>query len=118
MALFFTIRFFICHVSCIRIKTGGNGRILDWRGAGPKKNSNVTFNTHGLFHTSIGFGFDPKTNDYKVVRILSTLRSRCDGFGKSRPMVVEVYSLPTGEWRMLSASASLPPMCGILSHGP
>ncbi|KAK9987346.1 hypothetical protein SO802_032297 [Lithocarpus litseifolius] len=33
-------------------------------------------------------------------------------------MVVEVYSLSTGEWRMLSASASLPPLCGILIYGP
>ena len=71
-----------------------------------------------MFHASIGFGFDLKTNAYKLVRILSTLHSRCDGFGKSQPVVVEVYSLSTSEWRMLSASASLPPMCGILIRGP
>ena len=34
-------------------------------------------------------------------------------FVNSRP-VVEVYSLFAGEWRMLSASASLPPIWGIL----
>ena len=37
VALFFTIRFFICHVSGIRIKTRENGRILDWRGGRPDK---------------------------------------------------------------------------------
>nr|POE69241.1 putative f-box protein [Quercus suber] len=67
--------------------------------------------THGL---SFGFGFDPKTNDYKVVRILSIFDSPFD-FVKSRP-VVEVYSLLAGEWRMLTAStsASLPPICAII----
>ena len=33
---------------------------------------------------------------------------------KDRPKV-EVYSLSTSEWRMLSASASLPPVCAIIS---
>ncbi len=33
--LFFTIRFFICHMSFIKIKTGGNWRLLNGRGAGP-----------------------------------------------------------------------------------
>ena len=76
----------------------------------------VTFNTHGLFQVSFGFGFDPKTNDYRVVRILSIFGSPLD-FVNSQP-VVEVYSLFVGEWRMLSASASLPPICAIISLGP
>ena len=73
----------------------------------------ITFNTHGLFQVSFGFGFHPKTNDYKVVRMLSIFGSPLD-FVNSRP-VVEVYSLFAGEWRMLSASASLPPVCAIIS---
>nr|POE69239.1 f-box protein cpr30 [Quercus suber] len=72
----------------------------------------VTVDTHGASCTSFGFGFDPKTNDYKVVRILSILGPLY--FVKSRP-VVDVYSLSTGEWRMLSASASLPPICAVTS---
>nr|POE99526.1 f-box protein [Quercus suber] len=64
---------------------------------------------------SFGFGFGPKTNDYKVVRILSIFGSPLD-LVKSRP-VVEVYSLFAGEWRMLGASASLPPIWAIISCG-
>ena len=37
VTLFFTVWFFICHVSGIRIKTRENGRILDWRGARPNE---------------------------------------------------------------------------------
>ena len=72
----------------------------------------LTFATLGPFYASFGFGFDPKTNDYKVIRILSL--ALC-GSQNSRP-VVEVYSLSTGEWRILSDSASLPPVCGMLRH--
>ncbi|KAK9987353.1 hypothetical protein SO802_032304 [Lithocarpus litseifolius] len=75
----------------------------------------VTVDTHGASCTSFGFGFDPKTNDYKVVRILSMLGPLY--FVKSRP-VVDVYSLSTGEWRILSASASLPLICAVTSCWP
>ncbi|XP_075637755.1 F-box protein CPR1-like [Castanea sativa] len=71
----------------------------------------ATFDSRDLSFASFGFGFDPKSNDYKVVRILSLLRCPSE-LGKFRP-AVDVYSLSTGEWRMLSASASLPPTCGI-----
>ena len=75
---------------------------------------NVTYATHGVFKGSLGFGFDPETNDYKVVRVVSfpitpnlpTLQHK-----------VEVYSLSTGQWRMLSDS--LVPTCvvyGILTQ--
>ncbi|KAK9987370.1 hypothetical protein SO802_032321 [Lithocarpus litseifolius] len=76
----------------------------------------VTFDIYGMHPASFGFGFDPKTNDYKVVRILPIFSFPLDS-GISRP-VVEVFSLSTGEWRMLSASASLPPICAIISSGP
>jgi|UniRef100_A0A2N9I026 F-box interacting protein len=64
---------------------------------------NVTFQTHGDYYASIGFVFDSKTNDYKVVRVV-------DVFPKYRPLV-EVYSLATGEWRMVAA---LPPICSVV----
>ncbi|GMY19079.1 F-box/kelch-repeat protein At3g06240-like isoform X1 [Fagus crenata] len=69
---------------------------------------NVNYRSHGGFDASIGFGFDSKTNDYKVVRVV-TLVDNPDS-RKDRP-VVEVHSLSTGEWRMVTA---LPPICTLL----
>ena len=71
---------------------------------------NVNYRSHGGFDASIGFGFDSKTNDYKVVRVV-TLVDNPDS-RKDRP-VVEVYSLSTGEWRMVTA---LPPICTLLGR--
>jgi F-box interacting protein len=66
---------------------------------------NVTFEIRdGIFH-SIGFGFDPKTNDYKVVRMVSLWD---DPDCKDRPKV-EVYTLSTGEWRTVTPVLS--PLC-------
>jgi hypothetical protein len=62
--------------------------------------------TFGNSYESIGFGFDRKTNDYKVVR-MGSLRDDPD-CGKDRPMV-EVYTLSTGEWRMVTPVLS--PIC-------
>ena len=45
-----------------------------------------------------GFGFDARTNDYKVVSIAT--KPRC---------LVEVYSLKEGAWRKTSAGGSLSP---------
>lgn len=47
------------------------------------------------FSFSFGFGIDPKTNDYKVIRILNFNFLLC---------VVEVYSLSTDSWRMIDTS--------------
>jgi F-box interacting protein len=47
------------------------------------------------FISNFGFGFDPKTNDYKVVRILSFLILICE---------VVVYSLSTNSWRVIDSS--------------
>ena len=49
---------------------------------------NVTYITNGGFGTIIGFEFDSKTNDYKVVRVVLNVLSL-------------VYSLSTGEWKMV-----------------
>ena len=74
---------------------------------------NVTFSTHGGFNASLGFGFDPKTNDYKVVRVV-TLVDTLD-LRKDRPQV-EVYSLSTDKWRMVKAS--LVPRCILDGRAP
>ena len=67
---------------------------------------NVTYTAHSGFDATIGFGFDPKTNDYKVVKLV-TLQDGLDL--KHSRIEAEIYSLPTTKWRMLSAS--LVPKC-------
>jgi F-box interacting protein len=47
------------------------------------------------FTSNFGFGFDPKTNDYKVIRILNFDFQQCK---------VEVYSLGTNSWRVIDSS--------------
>ena len=74
---------------------------------------NVTFGTHGGFDASLVFGFGPKTNDYKVVRVV-TLVDTLD-LRKDRPKV-EVYSLSTNKWRMVKAS--LVPRCVLDGRAP
>uniref|UniRef100_A0A2N9IFN9 F-box domain-containing protein n=1 Tax=Fagus sylvatica TaxID=28930 RepID=A0A2N9IFN9_FAGSY len=70
---------------------------------------NVSFITHGTFDASTGFGFDAKTNDYKVVRFV-TLENAGE-LGESPPEV-EVYSLAIGEWRMVTALAPIGAVLG------
>ena len=72
---------------------------------------NVTYTTHGTFHASIGFGFDPKTKDYKVIKVVTLLESL--GLKKNRPQV-EIYTLSTGQWRMLRTD--LAPICALFQH--
>ncbi|XP_023909992.1 F-box/kelch-repeat protein At3g06240 [Quercus suber] len=74
---------------------------------------NVTFSTHGGFDASLGFGFDPKTNDYKLVRVVTLVDAL--HLRKDRPKV-EVYSLSTDKWRMVKAS--LVPRCVIDGRAP
>jgi F-box interacting protein len=47
------------------------------------------------FNSNFGFGFDPKTNDYKVIWILNFNFRQCK---------VEVYSLSTNSWRVIDSS--------------
>lgn len=54
-------------------------------------------------YAPLGFGYDPHSNDYKVLRIV-ILRS--DWFSFRYSSVVQVYSLARGSWRRLSASVA------------
>ena len=72
---------------------------------------NFTFEDGDEFIHSIGFGFDRKTNDYKVVRMVSLWDD--PNCGKDRP-TVEVYTLSTGEWRMVTPVLS--PICILNSN--
>ncbi|CAI9757204.1 unnamed protein product [Fraxinus pennsylvanica] len=56
---------------------------------------NVVYNSYGSFILSLGFGFDPIRNDYKVVRITYTDLDRC------LPQV-ELYRLSMGVWQDIS----------------
>uniref|UniRef100_A0A5B6ZDP7 F-box domain-containing protein n=1 Tax=Davidia involucrata TaxID=16924 RepID=A0A5B6ZDP7_DAVIN len=55
----------------------------------------VGFKSHGPFMHAIGFGFDPLTNDYKVVRIVYL---DCVEI----PPEVDIFTLRTGTWRNIS----------------
>ena len=58
----------------------------------------IIVKTHGKIACHLAFGFDPRTNDYKVVRIVFPYRTE-----KSKPPVIEIYSLNEGFWRITSA---------------
>ncbi|XVF52488.1 hypothetical protein PTKIN_Ptkin05aG0022300 [Pterospermum kingtungense] len=61
---------------------------------------NITFHEVGLYNFALGFGFDAKKNDYKVVR-LAYVQSEDDGFHLLPPKV-EVFSVAEKGWRMVS----------------
>ncbi|KAI3457104.1 hypothetical protein Pfo_013767 [Paulownia fortunei] len=56
---------------------------------------NPIYNSYGTFAQSLGFGFDPVANDYKVVRItyVDCVRGQAQ---------VELYKLSTGVWQDMS----------------
>jgi F-box interacting protein len=56
----------------------------------------ITRKTHGSCWLRQAFGFDPRTNDYKVVRIAYS--------AFADKVMVEVYSFSTGSWRITSNS--------------
>ncbi|XP_065616537.1 F-box protein CPR1, partial [Quercus suber] len=74
---------------------------------------NITYATHGKFRDYLGFGFDPKTKDYKVIRVVTLLESL--DFKRTRPQV-EIYTLSTGQWRMLGTG--LAPLGALYSTYP
>uniref|UniRef100_A0A2N9J996 F-box domain-containing protein n=1 Tax=Fagus sylvatica TaxID=28930 RepID=A0A2N9J996_FAGSY len=67
----------------------------------------ITFKIHGSVSSHLALGFDPRSNDYKVVRIAFISRNHIPG--EPEIPIVEVYSLSEGSWRITSASASFPP---------
>ncbi|PIN19083.1 hypothetical protein CDL12_08236 [Handroanthus impetiginosus] len=56
---------------------------------------NLIYNSYGTFVQSLGFGFDPVSRDYKVVRITYV------DYAREHPQV-ELYKLSTGVWQDLS----------------
>ncbi|XP_030963257.1 F-box protein At3g07870-like [Quercus lobata] len=66
----------------------------------------IKIKTDGLVQCHSAFGFDPRTNDYKVVIIALSYNPY---YMKKEPTLVEVYSLSEGSWKMIDASNSFPP---------
>nr|XP_023901284.1 F-box protein At3g07870-like isoform X2 [Quercus suber] len=67
----------------------------------------IRFRSHGLVGYRSALGFDPRTNDYKVVRIVS--RCGTKRTEEAKIPVVEIYSLNEGSWRITRAGKSFPP---------
>ncbi|XVF52482.1 hypothetical protein PTKIN_Ptkin05aG0021800 [Pterospermum kingtungense] len=60
---------------------------------------NITFDEVGPYMFTLGFGFDAKKNDYKVVRLVYPQGDNGDDIF---PPKVEVFSVAEKGWRMLS----------------
>ncbi|KAF7127401.1 hypothetical protein RHSIM_Rhsim11G0051200 [Rhododendron simsii] len=62
------------------------------------------------FWVYVGFGFDSRSNDYKVVRVVIL----CGVTRSEEVPLVEIYSLNSGSWKVSSeAGDSFPPGCGL-----
>ena len=53
-------------------------------------------------HQSVGFGYDPTTDDYKFVRLVYLRDTEFSSF-LTVPPLVEIYTLRTGIWRSVTA---------------
>ncbi|KAI4346449.1 hypothetical protein L6164_007344 [Bauhinia variegata] len=74
----------------------------------PKPSDYCGFNYH---ETCVGFGFDSRTDDYKVIRIVSMMDDTSYGVS---PPEVELYSLATGFWKNITSVA---PVCSMSFTG-
>ncbi|KAI3435465.1 uncharacterized protein J3R85_006074 [Psidium guajava] len=63
----------------------------------------------GTSHIVLGFGFDARSNDYKIVRILYLSDSKYRFVSGIKPRV-EIYSLGADSWRSLECE--VPAFCG------
>ncbi|OMO97198.1 hypothetical protein COLO4_14803 [Corchorus olitorius] len=70
----------------------------------------VTFTSHGAFDAFIGFGFDSKTNDYKLLRFVELHDDEAEV-----EVEVEIYSLNANCWRSITHIA---PKYGIILKHP
>ncbi|KAF3622339.1 hypothetical protein FXO37_32386 [Capsicum annuum] len=72
-------------------------------------------NIRGKYHVSVGFGYEQKSNDYKVIRILNYYRCRL-----ARTMV-EVYLTKLESWREVKTNVCLNNMttsnCDAIAEG-
>lgn len=52
---------------------------------------------HIITRDQFGFGFDPKTKDYKVIRLLRCSKDKCE-------YQIELYTLSTNSWRKINVA--------------
>ncbi|KAL7218724.1 hypothetical protein ACSBR2_011907 [Camellia fascicularis] len=72
----------------------------------------VTYKSHGSYMFILGFGFDPLTNDFNVVRLVYFHKS----FGYRLPAEVDVYMLNIGTWRTVNTVALSYNLTQCVSH--
>ncbi|XP_062002341.1 uncharacterized protein LOC133720169 isoform X3 [Rosa rugosa] len=71
--------------------------IIGTRPGWPK---DVPYSIHLEYMDSLGFGYDPRSNDYKVVNIgYPCLERSLDGYRINFPLKTAVYTLSTDSWR-------------------
>jgi F-box interacting protein len=64
----------------------------------------IRFSSHGPFLHSLGFGYDPTTDDYKLVRVVYLEPEGTSGVSfDAVPPLVEIYTLRTSAWRFVTA---------------
>ncbi|KAH7844081.1 hypothetical protein Vadar_024007 [Vaccinium darrowii] len=63
----------------------------------------LRFNDHDTYMISLGFGFDPKTNDHKIIRIKYPEEAGGGKVWAGTPKV-EVYALSTGLWKTVKGA--------------
>ncbi|KAI8012584.1 F-box protein CPR1 [Camellia lanceoleosa] len=72
----------------------------------------ITYKSHGSYTFFLGFGFDPLTNDFKVVRLVYFHTN----FGYRLPAEVDVYMLSIGTWRTVNTVAPSYSLMYCVSH--
>ncbi|KAL7218693.1 hypothetical protein ACSBR2_011876 [Camellia fascicularis] len=72
----------------------------------------ITYKSHGSYTFFLGFGFDPSTNDFKVVRLVHFHKN----FGYRLPAEVDVYMLSIGTWRTVNTIAPSYNLMQCVSH--
>ncbi|KAM7503286.1 hypothetical protein LguiB_002190 [Lonicera macranthoides] len=66
----------------------------------PLPKPGVLYESHGPYQSSMGFGYIPSIDDYKVVRVVYLQNEH--GYSKVPPLV-EIFELSTGSWRDVNA---------------
>ncbi|KAL7218696.1 hypothetical protein ACSBR2_011879 [Camellia fascicularis] len=72
----------------------------------------VTYKSHGSYMFDLGFGFDPLTNNFKVLRLVYFQ----ERFGYRLPAELDVYMLSIWAWRTIGTVAPSYNLMQCVSH--